>query len=303
MRVYFLSAVPAALKLDGQYAGIIDLFERYAEIDEKKGAFAEIVPDGNLQPLNFILDEKFFSAPPAFADVYIMGNDRLIRISGYAAKSSAPQALAQKRLGGALVTIFRQGGIYAACEGAEFALHRLPEDFSDPECSVERMCGREFIAVRGGKFIALFSEEGRLAFLNRAESCSFGEKLKITLRFETCTRARASFEFGYDGQKFVSEGGATEETRPPEEEILPFAFFQSVLTRGDCAAYLSDELRPKAGALRAYLGEFTDVLPPLDEKYGAAAGLVYPRGGNLYEVKYFYADAEGGKVVNIRPAD
>ena len=40
MRIYFLSAEPAALKLDGQYTGTIDMFERYVEILLDRGAFA-----------------------------------------------------------------------------------------------------------------------------------------------------------------------------------------------------------------------------------------------------------------------
>ena len=55
MRVYFFSEEPAALKLDGQYMGTIDLFCRYAETEG--GAFAEIEPHSNGKPLNFLLDD------------------------------------------------------------------------------------------------------------------------------------------------------------------------------------------------------------------------------------------------------
>ena len=73
MRIYFLSAQPAALKLDGQYAGTTDLFERYAEIDMRRGALAEIIPHDNSLPVNFFIDEKFFECGHPFADTYVLG--------------------------------------------------------------------------------------------------------------------------------------------------------------------------------------------------------------------------------------
>ena len=85
-----------------------------------------------------------------------------------------------------------------------------------------------------------------------------------------------------------------------------FAGRDSILN-GESEKYLSEELKNKGSALKNYLGEFTDVALPTEaaiSKYGGdAVGLVYPRGGGLFEVKYFIAEQKDGKVTNIYPAD
>ena len=57
MRIYFITAERAALKLDGEYAGITDLFERHAECDLSRPTAVEIIPDDDLRPLNFFIDD------------------------------------------------------------------------------------------------------------------------------------------------------------------------------------------------------------------------------------------------------
>ena len=78
------------------------------------------------------------------------------------------------------------------------------------------------------------------------------------------------------------------------------------MTRGDFAKYLSDELKTKAGDLKSYLGEFVSVAVPPEKFYLIhgnlpAAGLVYPKSGNLYEVKYFAVEFNEDKISNIYP--
>ena len=119
MRVYFLSYVPAALKLNGIYLGTIDGFERHIELDPNDGVLAEIVPDGNLQPLNFFLNEKFFKSPPKFADVYKTDGDAIVYIREYAAKDISISVIFQTRFAGNLITAFTQGNLYLSIEGAD----------------------------------------------------------------------------------------------------------------------------------------------------------------------------------------
>ena len=81
-----------------------------------------------------------------------------------------------------------------------------------------------------------------------------------------------------------------------------------MLTRGDFAKYLDDGLKQKAGDLKSYLGEFVSVTVPPEKFYlthgdVAAAGLVYPKSKNLFEVKYFAVQLNGGKISNIFPVE
>ena len=156
MRVYFISEKPAALKLDGQYAGTIDLFERYVEIDGARGAMCEIVPHDNFQPLNFYLDENFFYAPHSFADVFTACGEKYIHIDGYDEKGGL-SICAQGYACGTLVTIFRLGGIYAACEAGESNVYPLNDKYCRPEIKEAECGGMKLVAVEGKKRLALFN--------------------------------------------------------------------------------------------------------------------------------------------------
>ena len=306
MRVYFLSYLPAALKLNGLYLGTIDGFERHIELDPKDGVLAEIVPCDNLQPLNFFLDEKFFNDPPKYTDVYLTEGDAIIFIREYAIKDVKLDVVYQTRFYGNLITIFSQGGIYLSAEGAEYSLSPLPLCFSSVRAEQRTLAGREVLAICGGNSLLVISDNGKTIFLNVAENAEFGENLTVTVPFETCAAAKAVCDYTYDGEALTLISSRTVETRTPEKEILHFAFFESVMTRGDFAKYLSDELKTKAGDLKSYLGEFVSVAVPPEKFYLIhgnlpAAGLVYPKSGNLYEVKYFAVEFNEDKISNIYP--
>lgn len=304
MKVYFLSEEPAALKLDGQYAGTIDLFERFAEIDAARGAFAEILPHSDGEAHNFFICESFFKKPLPFAQVYDLGEDKLIYIKEYPPKKTL-DIIAQGKAGGVLVTVFRLGGIYAATEAGGAQLHALGGKFKSAEISAENIGGCEYAAVRGKGALALFRGEN-LVFFGEGESFEFGETLKLKRTLCTCTRAVTREEYAFGGDRFLSRAQKTEHGRAAGGSLIPFAFFESVLY-GGCEEYLCDGLKEKAGLLKDYLGKFSAVLPPCEsaeKKYGkSAAGLVYGGENGVFTVKYFIAETDGGKVTNIFPAE
>ena len=81
------------------------------------------------------------------------------------------------------------------------------------------------------------------------------------------------------------------------EELLPFAFFESVLIGADFRALLSDELADKADELRSFLGDFVAVTLAKDAK---TCGLVRKKAERLFEVDYFAAETENGKIIDIK---
>ena len=308
MRVYFLSYLPAALKLNGLYLGTVDGFERHVELDPADRVLAELLPANNLQPLNFFLDENFFKNPPPFADVYLLEGDALIYIREYGAKDVKLSVIYQTRFCGNLITIFSQGGVYLSSEGVEYSLSPLPLSFLNLRVEEKKLAGRDVLAVYGGNELLIISDSGKRIFLNPAESAEFGDVLTVVAPFETCTFAKAECTYAFDGESLTLISSRTIETRTPEKSILHFAFFESVLTRGDFAKYLSDDLKPKAENLKSYLGNFVSVTVPTEKFYLthgniAAAGLVYPKAENLYEVKYFAVSLNGDKIDNIFPVE
>jgi hypothetical protein len=304
MRIYFLSERKAALKLNGIYLGLIDGFERHVEMDIKDGAFAEILPDDNLQPLNFLIDEKFLAEPPDFANVYLFEGDALIYIKKYADKCGALKVIKQQNFCGNTITLFWQGGLFISCEGKSFEYREIDKAFANGVFEEKSVGGFPLLFVRGDGCLLAISGQGKLVFMNAAKDYFASQTLKITVSFATCTQAEAECEFAFDGNQFTLIKSKTKELCPPDDDVLHFAFFESVLTRGDFSKYLSEELKSKANDLFSFLGDFCEVTIPTEKFYAEhgqmrAAGLVYPKGNNLYEVKYFAADVEDGKIVNI----
>lgn len=308
MRVYFLSYKPAILKLNGLYVGGIDLFERHIELDLADSVLAEIVPGENLQSVNFFINENLLFSPPDFMDVYLMENEALIYIREYGCKDGKISVICQTRFCGSLITVFSQNGCYLSVEGSDYSLTPLPRKFLSAKIEEKTLAGLPVLAIWGGNMLCLISNTGKRIFMNEVESAEFENALKVTAAFETCTAAKAVCTYAYDGEKLTLTESKTVETAPPEKNILHFAFFESVLTCGDYSAYLNDELKQKAGVLKSYLGEFISVTVPTEKFYAGhgevrAAGLVYPKAQNLFEVKYFAVDLTDGKISNIYPVE
>ncbi len=297
--------MPAALKLNGLYLGVIDKFERRVEIGDGERVFAEAVPADNSQPLNFFIDGDFINDPPQFCDVYLMGSDALVYLKRYPQKECKLRVYAQLRLGGCLATLYGLGAVYLSCEAyGETENHELDDAFAEATLEESSVNGFPIILVRGKNCVAAVSDSGKLVFMNAAESCECGAALKIRVKHETCANLETECEFSYDGTKMTLFASRTRERCAPAAGTEHFAFFESALTRSDCAKYLSDELKPKAKDINSFLGDFIGVTVPPENfvaEHGEirAAGLVYAKTKNLFEVRYFAADFENGLISNI----
>lgn len=309
MTIYFLSEVPAALRLNGTYAGIIDGFVRRAEGAEGE-IFVEAVPSDNRLPVNFMLGDKFFSSPPPFADVYLLGGDALVKIKNYAFKDTSLRLICQSRFCGHLVTLCRRGGVALCIDKSNGAvtLRDMDEGFSSAQMREGEVGGHKVLCIYSESRLAIVSEGGEVVFCNAVKSYSLGDMLGVTVSFSTCAGAIGECNYSFDGSAFTPVSGRTVETRPVADEVKHFAFFESILTRADAAAYLCGELKGRAGELGAYLGDFVDVVIPPQKFYEStgeerAAGLVYPLKENLFRVRFYAADMRGGLVENIREID
>ncbi len=304
MRIYFLCESAAGLKLNGAYAGVIDGFEKFAEIGLSDRVLAEVIPVNGAAPVSFFIDENLLKTPPAFADVYLSDGDAVVYIKKQEEKTRKIRVIAQKQTPDTLCTLFSDGGIYLSCEGETCNLYELGADFENAVLTEKTLAGFPVIAVEGKGCLAIISAQGKRIFFNPAESWEFGDLLKITVNFNTCAGCAAECEFSYDGREMKLVKSVTTEKHPVGEDLIQFAFFESVLTRGDYARYLSEELKDKAEAIFGFLGEFVDVTIPYSrffERHGdiKAAGLVYPVAANLFNIKYFAVDVENAKITNV----
>lgn len=301
-----MSERTAALKLNGAYLGVIDSFERFVDVDGGGKILAEVVPDGDALPLSFFIEDALFAAPPDFLDVYLCGGDAVIYVSRFERRTRELKVVAQTGFRGGQYTLFlTDGRVYLNCErGTNCSLHELPRCCENATLSESNIGGYPVLLVGGAGYLAIISEDGRRVFFNPAESWQCGDKLTVTVNFNTCAGCRAVCTFGYDGREMKLEGSRTEERVPPADDVLHFAFFESVLTRGNFAKYLCDDLKENAAALPGFLGGFVDVSVPYKKFFDVhgdirAAGLVYPQSKNLFTVKYFAVDIENGKITNI----
>lgn len=308
MRIYFLSCTPAILKLNGVYEGGVDLFERYVEIDLCKDVLAEIVPGENLQPVNFFINSSLLSSPPEFMDVYLAEGDAVIYIRRFFSRDTRLEIIYQTRFEGNLITVFSQGETYISVEGKDYALTPVGSRFKRVRAEQKSIAGFPVLALYGGDGLIVISHTGAQIFANRVIFAEFGATFKAAVRFETCTAAEAHCEYNYDGEKLTLIASNTVEKWQITPDILHFAFFESVMTFGNFAEYLSPGLAPKADDLRDYLGGFTGVAVPTEKFYSAhpgeqAAGLVYPEKQNLFIIKYFAVQIADGKIDNIYPVE
>lgn len=295
--------------LNGVYAGIIDKFERFFDLDDKADILCEAVPDG-LSPCHFFINDAFFAQPPECADVYLDGGDALIYIKGYKSGDGGVKVVAQTRFCENLVTLILNGG--SPCliaEGQSTESYPLPREFASASFSEGAVGGYPVLFVGGEGCLAVLSDSGKLIFYNPAAVWNAGENLQIDVPYSTCARLIAHCVFSYDGREMKLVQSKVEENCEITPASLPFAFFESVLYRADCAKYLCGQLKPRAGELAGFLGEFTEVCVPPDKFFAAhlelraqdkgAAGLVYPIRKNLWEIRYFAVDLKDGLIENI----
>ena len=81
------------------------------------------------------------------------------------------------------------------------------------------------------------------------------------------------------------------------DELLAYAFFESVLLGIDCADFLSDDLRIKAKDVVGFLGDFKGVTLTRDP---FTCGLIREKAPRLFELAYFTVTVENGKITDIR---
>ncbi len=323
MRVYFTSSELCALRLGGVFAGFCSEHEKFVDLSEDAKIVAEFFPENaRLLPLSFLLDGAFFSAPPDFADVYDFGCGALVHIRSFSLRGEETSVLSQVREGNFLATLYKDSALRIALEGGgEFAVKTLPYNVRSAKLTAFSADGAAFFALeeetdREDRYFALFKGtapvfEGRVLSCSRPDTDGRTMETRQALRDAAGHVATGVWELHRDGLKLVRYEVKEREGFSPaalDRKILPFAFFQTLLARGNYKAYLSDALLPRAEKLAAYLGNFSGVvLPPsvfyLQHGETDAVGLVYPEKFNLFRVRFFTAPSENGKIINIMPVE
>lgn len=298
MKIYFLSSVPCALTLGGVYYGVTDGFERFAEVNPKDRVFAQFIPESAL-PVGFFLSERLRSSPPDGCEVYLLKDGVAVYAKDFPPADFSLRIVAQQRFGENLVTVFRQGPLQLSLETSEgLFLSTLPPAFADScrlsyESGLFFLEGKNALAVYTRKGVCALNEKTRsyrvrndtlYAELPLSDSLGRYAECEWALTEEGCFRTAFRVRQRENGAK----DGA--------KELLPYAFFESVLIGADYAEMLDETLREKAEYIKAFLGDFCGVIPTDDP---AVCGLIRKKKERLFEVFYASAEVKDGKIVDV----
>lgn len=299
MKFYFLSSRPCALKLGGVYFGLVDEFARSVEISPNEKVFVEFIPE-NAPSITFFITEEIRFSPPKFCEVYLLKNAVAIYARDFFSNDLRLIPILQKSFDQTLVTVFFQGCLQVSIESEKgFFVQALPHRFKPINISFQS----GLIFLEDKRSLIAFTLDGQQVFHEQILTYSFEkERLNATLPLLDSKKRYA------DGSWILSEDGVKNErltilqAKQSNEDLLPnellaYAFFESVLIGADYVEFLSPNLRKKAPALKGFLGNFKEVLPTEEEN---ACDLVYPKSERLFEVKRFRVEIENGLISDLK---
>lgn len=303
MKIYFLSSQKCVLTVNGAYFGIVDDFERFAEISLKDGLLLTFTPE-NAQPVSFFLTEDVRFHPPAGCEVYLLPRALALYVRDFPPVNAPMRLIAQERFENALVTVFFQCGVECSVQTPErYFVSTLPPSFR--QCALDRQ--GEFYLFRSPDMLAVYHENGTRLLLERATEFSInGNELSAVLPLSDCLGRSAECVWELSETQAIRTGFTLRQARTRQgetdgekiaAELLPFAFFESLLIGANPDDFLSDGLLPEKEKLRSFLGNFKGVTPTSDPN---VCGLVYEKDERLFEVKYFTVETENGRVADIK---
>lgn len=291
MRVYFLSEKLCVLYVGGICLGSVDGFERSLQLSPADGFFCEYRPvDGDL-PVCFRFDEDFLRSPPPQVSLYFTEQGVAVYAEGFLCADQSAKVIFQRRFGGTLLTLLRQGKLQLDLEN-ETGLHiaELPPALGT--CEV--------LPLRGGFLLqaetafALVSRTGELKLFSEGKVLSTEDGIEAEVPFHDSQGHTAHMKW----QNGALVSCTIRTPAEPTEATFALALFESALIGADVRPFLTDDLAAKAEKLKEFLGNYSSVaLTETPEK----VGLVYERKPRVFDVRYFRIELEKDKIKNIIP--
>ena len=302
MKIYFLSSQPCMLSLNGVFYGVTDRFERFADVSLQDKVFAKFTPEGKL-PLGYFLSEELLTAPPAGCEVYLLRDGIALFAKDFPPIDFTLRPIVQQRFDDTLVSVYQQGSVQVSIQ-SPFGFFNA---YLPPAFSVSSLSKRgNFYLIEGQNHLAVFTRKGECVLLEEILTFSTTEtELNATLPLSDVLGRVAECVWRLDGEHCHRTQFTLRQTRAHDgdndevkirDELLPYAFFESVLLGDNYAELLSDDLQPKAEKLVGFLGDFRAVCLTNDPY---TCGLVREKAPRLYEVNYFTVKIEHGKIADV----
>ncbi len=303
MKMFFLSSTPCALSVNGVYFGITDTFERSAEVCLTDNAFIQFTPQ-NAHPIGFFLTEDIRFRAPVGCDVYLLENAIAVYAREFSPIDTTLRPVCQKRNGNTLATLYFQGSLQFALESEKGAfISTMPPTFET--CDLQFY--EDFVLLLDEKCVAVFTLDGEKLLQESTLSCAFkngelsavlplsehlGRTADCAWKLENHTLVRVRYLLK---QERTDAPNATVERL--QEELLPFAFFESVRIGADISEFLCEELLARKDDLRLFLGSFCALTPTENPNRYA---LIYKKADGLYQAQYFTLSIENGKITDVQ---
>lgn len=293
MKVYFLSSIPCALRVNGLHFGCTDRFERFADVCLSDELFVEFLSEKR-GTISFFLTERIRFSPPKGCAVYLLEDAIAVYARDFPPTDFTLRVHAQERCGDTLSTLFSQGELQLSLErSGELFLARLPPAFSIAKLTAAQ------------DFWLLTTKDELLLVNARAEICLIERFLSYELS-ENELHALLPLSGGVADCVWQLSGNEPTRTRclfrscetetDVPDELRPVLFFESLLNGLNCDDFLSDELRSEKDGLRAFLGDYEGVVQTNEPN---RFGLLRKKAENLYEAAYFTVKTEKGKISDI----
>ena len=303
MKIYFLSSRPCALTLNDAYFGLTDRFERFAEISLKDNVFVRFSPE-NAQPIGFFLNESVRQTPPKGCEIYLLENAMAIYARDFPPSDLTLKILRQHRFQKNVATLFYQGDLQLSLQTENgFFISTLPPTFENSELIFES----QLLLLKAPNMLAVYTLFGERVLLENTLSCSIeASKLQATLPLSDSLGRVANCEWEMSEQGLTRTKCTLSQARTLngekdietiQTELLPFAFFESILLGANYLSFLSDDLASQAEKLKGYLGNFCAVT--LTDRPNVC-GLVYKKAERLFEIENYTLSIENGKITDIR---
>ncbi len=301
MKIYFLSSIPCALTLSGVFYGVTDSFERSVELSLSDNVYARFSPEG-YAPLGFFITEEIVRTPPSGCQVYLLKDGVAVYAYDFTSLDTTLRPLLQKREGELLATVFSQGKTQLCLESPQGTFTAtLPPSFTPTSICFHRNA----VLLANETALAVYSHTCTpLLFEKILEYQPTEEGFTATLPLSDRLQRTAACEWRLEENKCLQTAFSLRQARlndenpdEPPADLVAYAFLESVLLRGDYAAFLSDELQEEQRRILDFLGEFTAVV--LTENTNEC-GLVRKRKTDLFFVDYIQVEVISGKIVDLR---
>jgi len=297
MKIYFLSSVPCILRLGGAFFGAVDNFERFADVSLKDELFVEFIPE-NALPICFFLNDNIRFTPPVGCEVYLLRDGIAVYAKDFPPSDLTLRLIAQAREGNILATVFKQGKVYLSLQsGTDVHTDTLPAAFENCELSF----AESLLFLRSPSSLAVYSLQGECLLLEKVLVYTVeNQELSATLPLSDSKKRVAQCRWSLSPNACKQTEFLIQQTPvdpvQTADELLPYAFFESVLIGANYADFLSDDLRPRADDLASFLGDFVSVTLTEDPY---TCGLIRKRAEGLFEAAYYTVKVENSKITDI----